>query len=168
MPRNAFSVPSIDVRPDVGLKPCTPHTCAGWRILPSKSLARPTAANRAAIAAAGRAPGLPISIQRQGDSVTVSTPPLPKGRAELWIALVRPEGAAQVPRGENAGRTLKHVGIVRSLTKAGTATQTAGITHSITTPPPEGGGCVGDDNQFRGRFLRYIAPRTELTPWFTL
>jgi hypothetical protein len=95
---------------------------------------------RAAIAAAGKAPSLPINIQRHGENVTVSSPPLPKGRAELWIALVRPEGAVDVPRGENAGRMLKHVGIVRSLTKAGTATQTAGVTHTITTPPPEGGG----------------------------
>ena len=55
------------------------------------------------------------------------------------MALVRPEGASQVPRGENAGRTLRHVAIVRSLTKAGTATRKDGVEHWIQLPPAEGG-----------------------------
>lgn len=94
---------------------------------------------RSVIAEAAKPAKVPVTLAREGDRITVTTPPLARGKAELWVALVRPEGAADVPRGENAGRTLHHVAIVRSLTKAGTATREAGVTHTLTLPPPEGG-----------------------------
>ncbi len=99
---------------------------------------------RTAIARAGKASKVAVTLWKEGDRVRVSVAALPadgKARnAELWVALVRPEGAADVPRGENAGRTLRHVAIVRSLTKAGTATRKAGVEHTFVPPPPEGSG----------------------------
>ena len=97
---------------------------------------------RTAIARAVRTAKLPVKLAREGDRVRVSVPALPADgkakSAELWVALVRPEGSSQVPRGENAGRTLRHVAIVRSLTKAGTATRKDGVEHLIDLPPAEG------------------------------
>jgi hypothetical protein len=39
--------------------------------------------------------------------------------AEVWMALVQERATSRVARGENAGRTLEHVGVVRSLAVAG-------------------------------------------------
>ena len=98
---------------------------------------------RAAIAQAGRMAKVPVTLVREGDRVRVTVPALPADgkakRAELWVAIVRPEGAADVSRGENAGRTLRHVAIVRSLAKAGTATRAEGVAHTFDLPPMEGG-----------------------------
>ena len=84
------------------------------------------------IAEAAKTEKLPITLAREGNRVHVTAPKVK--RAELWIALVRPEGSAAVPRGENAGRTLRHVAIVRSLAKAAHTE-----THTFELPPPEGG-----------------------------
>lgn len=40
--------------------------------------------------------------------------------AELWIAAADERDESHVSRGENAGRTLKHIAVLRSLTRAGT------------------------------------------------
>jgi len=51
------------------------------------------------------------------------------GPADVFLAIVQDRASVAVPRGENAGKTLDHVGIVRSLKKiAGKAT--------ITLPAP--------------------------------
>jgi len=98
---------------------------------------------RAAIVQAGRMVKVTVTLVKEGDHVRVIAPKLPAGgkakSAELWVALVRPEGAAHVPRGENAGRTLRHVAIVRSLAKAGTATREEGVAHTLNLPPMESG-----------------------------
>lgn len=89
---------------------------------------------RAAIEQAGRSAKTPVTLTRDGNRVTVSAQSLAQGKAELWVAVVRPEGAADVARGENAGRRLRHVAVVQSLVKAGTATRMAGVTHTVTLP----------------------------------
>lgn len=98
---------------------------------------------RSSIADAGRTAKALVVVTREGETVRVAAPALAADgkakSAELWVAIVRPEGKAEVPRGENAGRTLRHVAIVRSLAKAGVATREAGVTHTFTLPPPEGG-----------------------------
>ena len=97
---------------------------------------------RAAIAASRESSPV-ITLTRDAETVQITVPALgPDAKAksaELWVALLRPEGSAQVPRGENAGRTLHHVGIVRSLSKAGNVTRTNGVRHSLQLPPAEGG-----------------------------
>ncbi|MFN0101693.1 MAG: DUF1223 domain-containing protein [Bryobacteraceae bacterium] len=120
--------------------PYTPQMVVDGRVQFVGSDARQA---RSAITQAGMGPKVPVTLVREGDSVRVTVPALPAGgktkSAELWVALVRPEGAAEVSRGENNGRTLRHVAIVRSLAKAGTATREAGVAHTFTLPPAEGG-----------------------------
>ena len=98
---------------------------------------------REAIAKAGQGKKRPVQLTQEGNRIRVNVPALGADgnvkTAELWIALLRPEGAAEVPRGENSGRTLRHVGIVRSLAKAGTATRKQGVDHTFELPSPEGG-----------------------------
>ena len=53
---------------------------------------------RAAIAQAGRMAKVPVTLVGEGDRVRVTVPALPADgkakRAELWVAIVPPEGAA--------------------------------------------------------------------------
>jgi hypothetical protein len=95
---------------------------------------------RSAISAAGRAPKQPVQLARENGRVRVTVGVLDKAkRAELWVALVRTEGAAEVARGENAGRQLRHVAIVRTLVRAGVATRTEGVSYAFPLPPEESG-----------------------------
>lgn len=95
-----------------------------------------------AIAAARKAAKIPITLRREGGKVTVSVEPLGGAgktkSAGLWVALVRPEGGSAVPRGENAGRMLRHVAIVQSLMNGGVATREKGVAYSVVLPPTEG------------------------------
>ncbi len=86
---------------------------------------------------AARAPKSPITITRDGDTVRVEAPA--GAKAELWIALARHTGASNVPRGENAGRHLKHVAVVRSLVKAGDVGKDKPLTYTLKLPQPEAG-----------------------------
>ncbi len=87
---------------------------------------------RAAIAAAAREPRAVVTVRREGDVVFAEAPALLAGsKAELWVAILRPEGEAEVARGENAGRRLRHVGIVKSLVKGGTVTRDRGASHRV-------------------------------------
>ncbi len=58
---------------------------------------------------------LKLSIRRDGDAVLVEGEPTAKG--ELWIAIAQNKAVSRVEHGENGGRTLAHVGVVRSLTR---------------------------------------------------
>lgn len=92
---------------------------------------------RRVIERAARTAKAPITIERDGDTVRVDAPA--GAKAELWIALAREQGASDVPRGENAGRHLKHVAVVRSLVKAGDVGKDKPLTHTLKLPQPEAG-----------------------------
>ena len=55
--------------------------------------------------------------------------------ADLYAAIVDPEDTTQVRNGENGGRTLRHVGVVRSLTRVGLLKDLAGkpLTFTLDT-----------------------------------
>jgi len=54
---------------------------------------------------------------------------------EVMVALVDPSATIQVPRGENGGRELRHSGVVRTLTGAGTVAKSDGFTKEVTLKP---------------------------------
>jgi hypothetical protein len=70
-----------------------------------------------AIASSGESakPELRITVTRQGNALLVDAEPSEKGN--LWVAITQARAVSHVVHGENAGRTLEHVGVVRSLTK---------------------------------------------------
>jgi hypothetical protein len=83
----------------------------------------------AAIANAAKTAKLPVSIsavhlETPGVvSLHVNAGQLPSSfataSAEVWIAAADESDESQVSRGENAGRNLKHIAVLRSLTRAG-------------------------------------------------
>jgi hypothetical protein len=102
-----------------------------------------------AIQEAMRAPKIPIAISnayRDGNQVTVhiEVPAderrLKSGRAVLYVALTDNRAESQVARGENAGRSLAHVGVVRVLKQVGTIDLEAATARNvmITTKPGTG------------------------------
>lgn len=52
--------------------------------------------------------------------------------ADVLIATADDSDESRVSRGENAGRTLKHVAVLRSLTRVGTVDQTKGFSRDVT------------------------------------
>jgi hypothetical protein len=55
--------------------------------------------------------------------------------ADVWLALADDSATSQVAAGENKGRTLHHVAILRSLRKIGAVKRGAGFTQDVAVPP---------------------------------
>jgi hypothetical protein len=60
-------------------------------------------------------PELAIAVSRQGNTLLVGVPNPTKG--DVWVAVTEARTVSHVEHGENGGRTLQHVGVVRSLRK---------------------------------------------------
>lgn len=71
---------------------------------------------RRTIARAGKTKKIDITSRSGEGRLHIAAPAGSNG--ELWIAEVRREGSALATRGENAGRHLRHVAIVKRLTRA--------------------------------------------------
>jgi len=74
---------------------------------------------RAAIAAAAREARTRVQVTRAGDRVTITVidPSEAAGAADVWLAVTEEGLSTAVPRGENAGATLAHGPVVRTLDK---------------------------------------------------
>jgi len=73
-----------------------------------------------ALRAAKTSEKAPVAIELDGDRVAVTVGELPRPRnARVWLALVEDGLSTDVARGENKGRTLEHVGVVRRLVEIG-------------------------------------------------
>jgi hypothetical protein len=60
--------------------------------------------------------------------------------AEVWLALADDSATSQVAAGENKGRHLHHVAILRSLRKIGSVKRGAAFAQSVEVPPSAGRG----------------------------
>jgi hypothetical protein len=58
--------------------------------------------------------------------------------ADVWLALADESGTSQVDAGENQGRRLHHVAILRSLRKIGAVKRGGGFARNIELPPGAG------------------------------
>lgn len=83
---------------------------------------------------------LPITLSnpvRQGDRISVhlelASLAANKGPATIYLALADNEDRSEVARGENAGRSLTHVAVVRTLMPVGTL-GSAGFSKDLTIP----------------------------------
>lgn len=69
-----------------------------------------------ALGDAARRPHVPVELVRKDGSLAIKVGPLPDAsEPELVVAVVQDRAQVRAERGENAGRTLEHAGIVRSL-----------------------------------------------------
>ena len=78
---------------------------------------------RSEIAKAAARPAARVSLALRGDMVALQVSSLPAGaddRAEVWLAITERGLSTDVPRGENAGRHLRHGPVVRELAQVGT------------------------------------------------
>jgi len=81
--------------------------------------------------------GLSAKLTEQGLKVMVRVDGGPKGM-EVYLALADDRDQSQVTRGENSGRTLGHVAVVRSLTLAGRSD--GAFSKELTLPLKDGNG----------------------------
>ena len=72
--------------------------------------------------------------RRRGSLVKLSIPPLAKGKAEVWVAMAETRASSSVSKGENSGRTLDHVAVVRTLTKIAAVSRSEGLERSVRLP----------------------------------
>jgi hypothetical protein len=83
-----------------------------------------------------------VSATRDGKEaiVAVAADALASGKKDVWVAIADDRDQTDVRKGENAGRTIAHVSVVRSLVKAGTVTKSAVFEKTVRVPltAPEG------------------------------
>jgi hypothetical protein len=105
-----------------------------------------------AIQEAVREPKIPIAISnvsRDGNQVTahIELPAVYQsfkgGRGILYIALADNRAESQVARGENAGRSLAHVGVIRVLKRVGTIDLGTPTARDVTLAMQPGTGVNG-------------------------
>jgi hypothetical protein len=97
------------------------------------------AAIQKAVAEAVQRPKVPVKIvdaKRDGGemAVALSIPALDKGKGDVWVAVADERDESSVNRGENAGRKLAHVAVVRHLAIAGSVSKSAGLEKSLRFP----------------------------------
>jgi hypothetical protein len=94
---------------------------------------------QAAIESAASHPKSPVRIvtaKREGKEAVVefSIGPLASGKSDVWVALADERDQSSVRKGENNGKTLTHVAVVRSLGKAGKVSKAAGLDKTVRIP----------------------------------
>lgn len=139
--RDPYSLPVFSRRQEqyarvLGAEVATPQIVVDGRtaVLGNDADAVQNAIRRAA--AREKAPVHIGAARRDGSEaeLRLSIAPLAKGSAEVWIATAEEADRSSVGRGENAGRTLTHVAVVRALTKAGRVDKSEGIEKLVRIP----------------------------------
>jgi hypothetical protein len=100
------------------------------------------AAVQKALARAAERAKAPVRIaeaRRDGSEVEVriDIPALAKGHADVWAAMADESDQSSVARGENAGRSLAHVAVVRTLRKIGRVGKSEGLEKTVRLPAGE-------------------------------
>ena len=78
-----------------------------------------------------------VHLARTAAGVQVQIDPAAKA-ADVWLALADDSGTSQVAAGENQGRSLHHVAILRSLRKIGAMKRGVGFAQNVAVPPGAG------------------------------
>jgi hypothetical protein len=140
--RDPFSSPQFSQRQAgyarlMGSEVYTPQLVIDGRVQLNGSDAKDI---QAAIVRAAARLKLPVRIvqasreaAREGDNAVVhlSIPALPSGRSDVWVAVADESDQSSVTKGENSGRKLAHVAVVRSLTKVGSVSKAAGFDQTV-------------------------------------
>ena len=105
-----------------------------WQVLGSDEKAVASAVARAA--AKPKSGVRIVTATRDGNEavVGIAVDALASGKKDVWVAIADDRDETSVPKGENAGRTLTHVSVVRSLTKVGTANKSAAFEKTARVP----------------------------------
>lgn len=119
--RDPFSSPVFSRRQEqyarvLGSEVATPQIVVDGRVA---VLGNDAAAVQKAIAQEAKRVKAPVRIEVVDGVARITVPALAKGRADVWVAVADEADESSVARGENAGRKLTHVAVVRKLAKAG-------------------------------------------------
>lgn len=87
----------------------------------------------AAIAKAAKRPKAEIKLNRMAAGLEVEIAAAP-GSGDVWMAAADDRDASDVAAGENRGRHLEHVAVVRSLRKLGSIKRGGTFTHLLELP----------------------------------
>ena len=93
------------------------------------------------IARAGAKEKAVIHLTRVAAGMEISVESVPKS-ADVMLAFALENGASQVAAGENKGRNLRHVAILKSMRKIGTAKKGSGFHHLVELPADAASGRV--------------------------
>src|SRR5438445_7678542 len=139
--RDPFSSPQFSQRQAdyarlLGSHVYTPQLVIDGRVQLNGSDARNI---QAAIARAAAKPKLPVHIvqaMREGAEAVVhlSVPALPSGKSRVWVAVADESDQSRVSKGENSGRNLAHVAVVRNLTQVGSVSRAAEFDQTVRLP----------------------------------
>jgi hypothetical protein len=93
------------------------------------------------IARAGSREKTAIRLARVAAGLEISVDPVPRA-TDIVLAFALDNGASQVAAGENKGRSLRHVAILRSMRKIGTAKKGAAFRQTVELPVEAASGRV--------------------------
>lgn len=106
---------------------------------------------KGALGRAAAMPRLPVAISaavRKAEVVqfVLTVPRLPEtsefARADIWVAIAGERAETDVGKGENSGRRLSHVAVVRRLRIVGDVTRSRGFTKNLKLPAGTGAGRI--------------------------
>lgn len=91
---------------------------------------------QSAVSKAAARPKLAVRIlaAKRDDNEAVVNISVGAGKGDVWVAIADDRDQSSVQRGENRGRTLDHVAVVRSLGKVGKVTKAAGLDKTVRVP----------------------------------
>lgn len=87
------------------------------------------------LAARQKLPVRIVSAKREGKDAVVDVA-IPAGKGDVWLALADDRDQSSVTKGENKGRTMSHVAVVRSLGKVGALSKSSAFEKSVRVPLP--------------------------------
>jgi hypothetical protein len=156
--RDPFSSPVFTARQEryaraLGAETYTPQMVIDGR---EQALGNDPAAVQKAIARAAARPKAPLRLTVASGVVTVGF----AGNGELWIAVADDSAVSNVTRGENQGRTLPHVAVVRTLKSAG---KLNGVEKTVRVEAGEASRIVAFVTDGSGRVIAISSARTSAT-----
>jgi hypothetical protein len=90
------------------------------------------------IARAVKRERVPVNLSLNGSQLRIETGPVTRS-TDVLLAIAEDHQASQVTAGENKGRQLRHVAVVRSMKKVGSVKRGTAFTQSISLAPEAAG-----------------------------
>ena len=76
-----------------------------------------------------------VTAKREGNEAVIGVAVgASSGKGDVWVAIADERDQSSVTNGENSGKTLTHVAVVRNLSKVGTVTKAAGLEKTLRVP----------------------------------
>jgi len=130
-----FSRRQADYARLLGSEVYTPQLVIDGRVQLNGSDGRDIQAAITRAAAKSKAP-VEVTASREGGEAVVhlSVAALASGKSDVWVAIADESDESSVNKGENSGRKLVHVAVVRSLSRVGSVSKSASFDQTVRLP----------------------------------